>query len=216
MTENYYADVTPITPHPVEVSDSTEMEFKASPEAAAAADAVLADIKLRTFSGRNAELGKMINCLVCNRRHRRSDVVYREHFDANGNKTVTLEALSTECKQKFKQMWVDEDLDTGDLTIQYATVPLPGQNGTPKAILGARHFAKKRKQQRPNATGNQVVQLTRVLFETVNKKRFPEEAGRMLQAKQQAINTIRNRREVIAKRIRRQQDASRKINRRSK
>src|SRR6266478_8922059 len=92
---------------PVEVTDSPEMEFKASPEALAAADEALGDIKDRSFSGRNAELGKMINCQVCQRRHRRTDAVYREHFDKDGNRTVTIEPLVTKCEQKFKQMWVD-------------------------------------------------------------------------------------------------------------
>src|SRR6266478_6540926 len=90
-----------------EVSNSTEMEFKASPEALAAAEEALGDIKDRSFSGRNAEFGKMINCQVCNRRHRRTDAVYREHFDKDGNRTVTIEPLVTKCEQKFKQMWVD-------------------------------------------------------------------------------------------------------------
>src|SRR6266478_7173240 len=107
-----------------EVSNSTEMEFKASPEALAAAEEALGDIKDRSFSGRNAELGKMINCKVCSCRHRRTDAVYREHRDENGKKTVTLEIILNKCEQKFKQMWVDEDLETGELSIQYATVPL--------------------------------------------------------------------------------------------
>lgn len=198
------------------VSDAIEMEFKASPEALAAAEEALGDIKDRSFSGRNAGLGKMINCLVCSRRHRRTDAVYREHVDKSGVKTVTLEPLITKCEQKFKQLWVDENLETGELSIQYATVPLPGQKAGPRAIIGAQYFAKKRKMPPLNAIQNQVVELTRVLFDTVNKERFPEEAGRVLEAKRQAIATIRNRREVVAKRIRKEQDRSRKINRRSK
>lgn len=188
-------------------------EFKASPEVIAAAEAALDDIKDRSFSGRHADLGKMINCRVCNRRHRAVDAVYREHFDENGKKTVTLLPVVSGCKQVFKQMWVDEDLDTGELSIQYATVPLPGQKGTPKAIVGAAYFAKKRKNRRPNQTGLQIVEITRQLMQHVNKELFTTEQAQMLEAKRMAINTLRNRHEVEAKRIRKQQRESRRINR---
>lgn len=201
-----------------DVSDVTDPEFKTSPEVVAAADAALGDIKDRSFSGRHAELGKMINCPVCKRRHRAVDAVYREHFDESGKKTVTVLSLASGCKQVFKQMWVDEDLDTGELSIQYATVPLPGQGKKgrqlgPKSIVGAAYFAKKRKNRHPNQTGLQIVEITRRLMQYVNKEHFTNEQSQMLEAKRMAINTLRNRREVEAKRIRRQQRVSRQINR---
>lgn len=208
---------------PIEISDFIdakieEPEFKTSPEVIAAAEAALEDIKDRSFSARNANLGKMINCAICKRRHRTVDAVYREHFDENGKKTVTLLPIVSGCKQVFQQLWVDEDLDTGELSIQYATVPLPGQGKKrkkmgPKAIIGAAFFAKKRKHRHPNATGLQIVEITRQLMQYVNKERFTTEAAQMLEAKRMAIQTIQNRREAVAKRIRRQQHVSRQINR---
>lgn len=207
---------------PIEISHLenviTDPEFKTSPDVIAAADAALGDIKDRSFSGRHADLGKMINCQVCRRRHRTVDAVYREHFDENGKKTVTLLPVVSGCQQVFKQMWVDEDLDTGELSIQYATVPLPGQGKKgkqpgPKAIVGAAFFAKKRRNRHPNQTGLQIVEITRQLIPYVNKERFTTEQAQMLEAKRMAINTLRNRREVVAKRIRRQQRASRRTNR---
>jgi hypothetical protein len=173
------------------VQDAPEMEFKVSPEAASVADAAIADMKSRSFSARNPELGKMFSCPVCDSRHRKN----------------------LKCGQKFKQMWVDEDIETGKLEIQYATVPLPGQNATPKSIVGAQYFAKKRKSPRPNHTGLQVVELTRKIFARINPERFPEEAGRMLEAKRIAVNTVRNKREAAAKKKRRQQRESRRTNR---
>jgi len=104
---------------------ATELEFKPSPEALAAAADAIESIHGRSFSARNPTLGKMINCQVCRRRHRRTDVAFREHFDENGNKTVTLEPLISNCKQVFKILWIDEDLETGKLETQFATVPLP-------------------------------------------------------------------------------------------
>ena len=146
-----------------EVTDASGTEFKASAEVIAAAEAALGNIKDRSFSGRNPELGKMINCPVCLRRHRKVDVTYREHFDENGKKAVFLLPLVRDCKQVFKQMWVDEDLDTGELSIQYAKVPLPGQKGTVKAIVGAARFAKKRKNPHPNRRQMQLIRLVRKL-----------------------------------------------------
>ena len=143
---------------------ATELEFKPSPEALAAAESALGEIKDRSFSGRHSELGKMINCQVCRRRHRRTDVAFREHFDENGNKTVTLEPLISNCKQVFKILWIDEDLETGKLETQFATVPLPGQNATPKSILGAAYFAKKRKNPHPSRRNHQFIRLVRRLI----------------------------------------------------
>jgi hypothetical protein len=197
-----------------------DVEFKSSPEAQAAAAEALEVIADRSFSGRNAVLGKMINCQVCLRRHRRNDVAYREHYDKEGNKTVTLEPLIADCKQQFKQLWVDEDLETGELSIQYAMVPLPGQGHPTKGfknparpIVGAAQFAKKRKKRHPNKTGLQIIELTRQIFPFVISENFKEEAGRMLEARRLAVNTLRNRRERESKRIRQQQRESRRINR---
>jgi hypothetical protein len=191
-----------------------EIEFKSSPEAQSAVAEALDDIQGRSFAKRNPQFGKMFNCRFCGRRHRDTDVTYRESYDENGKVGVKVEAVRTErCKQTFKELWIDEDVETGERTTQYATVPLPGQNPTPKAIVGAAYFHKKRKSPRPNATGNQIVELTRKIFATINPERFPEEAGRMLEAKRIAVNTLRNKREREAKRVRQQQRASRRANR---
>lgn len=190
------------------------VEFKPSPEAAAAADAALGEMKDRSFSARNAQLGKMINCYVCGERHRSTaQVTYREHRDENGKKTVTLEFLKGPCEANFVHLWVDEDLETGELSIQKAIVPLPGQKGTVKAIVGAAFVAKKRKKRHPNQTGLQIVQITRELMKFVNKENFTNEQSQMLEARRMAVNTLRNRREKEAKRIRKQQKNSRRINR---
>lgn len=101
-----------------------------SPELQKLIDAELKVVHDRSFSGRHPELGKMIKCQVCGQRHRNSIV----------------------CKQVFKQLWVDEDLETGELSIQYATVPLPDQNQKSyKAVLGAASF--KGKRIKPHNTG---------------------------------------------------------------
>ena len=146
------------------IPTATELEFKPSPETLAAAVDAIESIHGRSFSARNPTLGKMINCQVCRRRHRRTDAAFREHFDENGNKTVTLEPLISNCKQVFKILWIDEDLDTGKLETQFAIVPLPGQNATPKSILGAAYFAKKRKNPHPSRRNHQFIRLVRRLI----------------------------------------------------
>ena len=124
------------------IQDAEVFDFKATVEAILAADAALAAIRLRSFSERHPELGKMINCAVCRSRHRSSQ----------------------KCEQKFKQLWIDEDVETGEFSIQYAIVPLPGQNGTPKSIVGAAYFAKKRKNPHPSRRKLQFIALVRKLI----------------------------------------------------
>lgn len=206
--------------------------FQASPEAIAAAEAALGDIKKRSFSGRHAHLGKMINCAVCGRRHRRLQFAIREHRAPDALAKATIEILSKECEQEFKQMWVEQEIDEngeeGSLTIQYATVPLPGQGrqiggktvfaNMARPIVGAKHFQTKdgrgtRKQPRPNHTHLEVVFHTRRLFDIINPETYPAEAERMLAAKRVAINVVRNKRARKASKIRKQQKLSRRINR---
>lgn len=116
MSEDYYMDPSggaQVEPEPIQPSPDLQKLIEAELKA----------VYDRSFSGRNPELGKMIKCQVCGRRHR----------------------SSIECKQIFKQLWVDEDLETGELSIQYAMVPLPEQNQKSyKAVLGAAPFKGKR------------------------------------------------------------------------
>ncbi len=216
-------NINPEAPYvPPEVTDAPEMEFKSSPEAIAAAEAALVDISKLSFAGRHAHLGKMINCQVCGRRHRRAEFAIREHRTPDAVAKATIEVLFTNCEQQFKEMWVEEDLETGELSIQYAMVPLPGQGRVIKgktvfsspgrAIMGAAMVAKKRRQRRPNHTQLEVVDHTRRIFARINPERFPEEAGRMLEAKRIAINTVNNKRERKARKIRQAQKTSRRIN----
>jgi hypothetical protein len=89
----------------------------------AAVDA-LQVIKDRSFAGRHPELGKMINCKFCGRRHRQNERV---------------------CSQKFVTENKDGDKVQGEL------VPPEGMTGlTARQVLGAQYFAKKRIRQHSN------------------------------------------------------------------
>jgi len=164
--------------------------FVVSPEAQKAADAATAEIRGKSFSGRHPELGKMIKCLVCVLRHRDSQ----------------------KCEQRFKELWIDEDIETGERTTVYATVPLHNQKPTIKAIVGAKQFAGKRKFRRPNPNMLQVVELTRELFPTLAGA-YDKEEDQMLAARAIAIQLFKKGYRRKADRKTRQQKVSRGINR---
>jgi hypothetical protein len=56
------------------MTDETNLVARPTEEGQAAAQEALAAIRQRSFSGRNPELGKMVKCQVCGRRHRASEV----------------------------------------------------------------------------------------------------------------------------------------------
>src|ERR1035437_9182350 len=111
-----YVNVGPATPEHVDVS--------AKMSSAVAACAALKAIKDRSFIGRHPELGKMVNCKFCGRRHREKELKCEQHF-------VT--------KNK------DGDKVQGEL------IPPAGLTGlTARQVLGAQYFAKKRIRQHSN------------------------------------------------------------------
>jgi hypothetical protein len=100
-----------------------EMEFPITPGIEDLVVKGLAEIRRRSFSGRHPELGKMIKCQVCGRRHRENE---------------------RKCEQQFVQLWVDEDMETGEKTIGYATLPPEGMKFTKRMKDGAATFKGKR------------------------------------------------------------------------
>src|SRR5690349_5834443 len=77
----------------------------------------------RTFSGRNPQLGKMINCAICDRRHREypaCKLIYATH-DKQGN--------------------VYQEIFDGD---NWVPMAMQASNETHKGVLGAAAFKRKR------------------------------------------------------------------------
>ena len=168
-----------------------EPKFVQSPEVLAAAEKAAAEIKERPFAGRHPELGKMIKCQVCQLRHRE---------------------LERKCEQQFQLLYTDVDDETNEVVEKvYATVPLPGQKRTVKSVLGAQIFRSKRRQARPNAIQLEVVRLTREFHPAFEGVVSPDK--QIAAAKKLAIFVVRYGRKQIAKKVRRQQDVSRRINR---
>lgn len=112
----------------------------------------LEEIKRRSFSGRHPELGRMIKCQVCRLRHRDS----------------------LKCEQKFVELWVEEDLETGEKTTVYAVsaqpegVEIPSQisaeQPTFKQVVGAAVVKGKRLKPHPNRRNLQLIEAVRALL----------------------------------------------------
>ena len=56
------------------MTDEANLVARPTEEGQSAVQETLAAIRQRSFSGRNPELGKMVKCQVCGRRHRASEV----------------------------------------------------------------------------------------------------------------------------------------------
>ena len=135
----------------------------------------LEEIKKRSFAGRHPELGKMIKCQVCNRRHR--EVI--------------------KCEQKFVELWIEEDVKTSEKTVVYATAVQPkgtevrgqisAEQPTMKQIVGALAFKTKRLNPHPNKRNLQYVELVRALtpdeFDEADLEKAKKRAKRILAKK---------------------------------
>jgi len=136
-----------------DVVSDPNLELKpVSQEVVDAVNAALEDISSRSFSGRHPELGKMIKCQVCRLRHRES----------------------VKCQQRFVELYIEEDLETGEKKTIYATAMqepgtiLPHQRSlhqpTIKQIVGAQSFKGHRLKPHPNKRNLQLVEQVRILL----------------------------------------------------
>jgi hypothetical protein len=121
----------------------------------------LEEIKRRSFSGRNPELGKMIKCQVCQKRHRDS----------------------IKCVQVFTTKWFEEDLETGVVEPIFA---LAAQN-TRFGIVGRLPFKGKRIHPHPNRRNLQLIEAVRALlpdeYDDIDLKKARARARRILSKK---------------------------------
>lgn len=195
--------------HYMEASDhdttqdaSEEINIKPpSPELEALVAETLEGIHGRSFSARNPELGKMFRCAGCNRRHRGSA-----------------------CEIKYKYLHTEEDLETGEKTDIFATVPLPEQierglrqqppkTRFPKAIMGAAMVKGRRKRPHFSAVKLQFIEITRKVFQGDPDPESEGYQDRLNKARKKASRVIRKKNRVAGNAIRRQQELSRRLNR---
>jgi hypothetical protein len=166
----------------------------ASPEALVAAVKALEQIRSRSFSERHPELGKMIKCQICSHRHR----------------------SSIKCEQKFKELYIEEDLETGEKTTIYAVAAQPegteivgqisAEQPTQKQIVGAAMF--KGKRLKPHINHKQLL-----FIERVRKLMAQDETLDLKEARATASRQLRREFSRRANGFRRVQDISRRINR---
>jgi len=164
-------------------------------------DAARLALRSRPFSERHRELGKMIKCQICGRRHRQMSL--------------------PPCEQKFTQVVKDgyeyfrEEPKTGTLVPKLRTAIDPELQPTPNQVVGAAAFRKRRYNPHPNAKNLSLIERTRQVFAemgfTITEG---EQAQKNMQiARKEAHRVLRKKARAQAKKKRAQQKQSRKVNR---
>lgn len=201
--------------------DRLEDNFVPSEQLQTAVTRALRDIQDRSFSARHPELGKMIKCQFCGRRHRETQQLYTH--GAEGVSRASKFVGNVLCEQRFAESHIEEDVETGEQTVAYRMTPLK----TMKQNVGSAAFKGKRRTRRGNQRGLQLVELTQELFpkyETMvsvtvengirtTRLRFANPHEAMVAARGEAAAILRRGRKVQAKQKRDQQKLSRRINR---
>lgn len=168
-------------------ADEEVEPFTPSQELANVIEETINSVRARSYSQRHPELGKMINCPVCNRRH-------------NGK----------QCEAKYAPLHEEEDLETGEVTKVYR---MAAQN-TRKGVLGAAVFAKKRFHPHLNRRKTLFIERVRKLFgEGTFNEESPEFKRALNIARRTAKEQLGRERRSRANARRHMQNVSRRINR---
>lgn len=186
--------------------------FNVSQELQKAIIAATTTIEGRTFSERHPELGKMVNCQVCRRRHR-----------VNERKCEQVFTYTVKDKEGFLYERFRED-EKGDVVPDYRTAIEPGTKPTMKQVVGRAGFVKKRFHPHPSKIKLLFIERVRKVFETLGfalekaesqtPQEFQEQFKKDLQrARVVAARQIRKERRASSRAVRIMQDTSRRINR---
>ena len=148
---------------------SDEQELKPMNEAEV--EAALAEIASRSFSARNPELGKMIKCQYCGRRHREVQQLFA-HTEEDGVKRASKLVGTVTCSQVFTyrvgdyEYFREEKDEAGEtmLVPAYRTAVSPDAQPTMKQILGQAAFKKKRIKSHPSKLKLRLIEVTREVF----------------------------------------------------
>lgn len=169
-----------------------KLEFKElEPVVKAAIEKFHEERRHKTFSERHPELGRMINCQVCSRRHRES----------------------IKCVQNFKYLYTLEDTETGEKTDVFATATPHGEKPTYRQMIGAAVFKGKRRRPHPNAKNLQLIERTHQLYGNFEfDPKSEQDQADLKTARTQANRELRKNRKLRNRNIRRQEKLSRRIN----
>jgi hypothetical protein len=170
--------------------------FAATPELKAAIEAAIKGIQSKSYSERHQELGKMIKCQVCGRRHRASEL----H-----------EQVFTYRVKDYELFREDEN---GKLVPDFRTAIRPDENPTRRQVVGAAAFAKKRIKPHMSKVNLQFVERTRAVFQEMgfsiddekevfekNLQRARVKAARRLRKEARAARRVANYRRELPGRI---------------
>lgn len=172
--------------------------FNVSAELQKAIDSVMESITCGSYSQRHPELGKMVKCQVCSRRHR----------------------ASQKCEQVFTYRIGDYELfredEKGELVPDYRTAMRPNERHTKRQVAGSAAFAKKRLKPHPSKMKLLFIQKTREIFSYLDfplddkDENFQENLQR---CRVLAARDIRAERESKERAARQRAELSRRINR---
>jgi hypothetical protein len=203
-----------MTDEHVPMEQAEPAPFVITPELQAAIQAAYGAVQNRTFAGRNPQLGKMINCVVCCSRHRKNEKVCEQVF------TYRVDHNNYELLKENEQ---------GELVPDYRTAAKEGERPTMKQVMGAAAFNKKRFHPHPSKIKLLFIQRTREIFEALGfplerteeevekdfptAKEFNETFQKNLQrARVLAARELRQERRFRTRATNRRRDVSRRIN----
>lgn len=183
-----------------------EEEPKFTPMAEPLVEAALAEIRARSFSGRNAQLGKMIKCQFCQLRHRENERKCEQYF--------------TNVVDGYEVFREDE---SGTLVPDFRTCLRSGERPTIRQQIGAAALVKKRFHPHPSKIKLQFIERVRLVFEFIGYPTEPKEGQDTAQFEEQfkkdlhearvyAARLLRKEREKKDRAYRRRRDQARRIN----
>jgi len=204
----------PITPVPEVPAEFPSVDEKA------VADAIAA-VRGRSFSGRNPELGKMVNCRVHGWRHRQFE------FSPTGCEQVFTYSVKDKDGRRYEQFREEvapaNEQEAGDpekvtLVPDLRTAIPANSKPTMRQILGAASVAKKRFHPHYSKIKLQFIERTRVVYDNLkfvwNLLDKPSaKASKLERARIIAARQLRKERRASSDAIRRRQETSRRINR---
>lgn len=209
----------------IEPVPEVEPEFKTT-LTAEQANAIVREIRGRSFGARHPELGRMIKCQIHGFRHREFE------FDpiAKCEQTFTYKVKDKNGRvyEQFREQIITDPDGTegpnGEVPKKVTLVPdlrtaiSPDFKPTMKQVLGASRFVKKRFHPHFSKIKLQFIERTRVVYDqlkfvhnllgTPAAGRSRLETARIIAARQ-----LRKERELSDREIRRRQDQSRRVNR---
>ena len=208
----------PITPVPEVPAEFPSVDEKA------VADAIAA-VRGRSFSGRNPELGKMVNCRVHGWRHRQFEI------NPKGCEQVFTYSVKDKDGRRYEQFREEvvtdpegEEGPNGEVPKKVTLVPdlrtaIPANSKpTMRQILGAASVAKKRFHPHYSKIKLQFIERTRVVYDNLkfvwNLLDKPSaKASKLERARIIAARQLRKERRAEGDASRRRQETSRRINR---